>query len=49
MDSMVKICKKCLLDDLDEDEIISSIKGYIADYPIDNKVSSDIETITKMC
>ena len=33
----MKICKKCLLEDLDEDEYIRSLKDYIKNYPEEKK------------
>ena len=36
------ICRRCLLDDMDEDEYIKSLKDYIAAYPEDKKADEDI-------
>ena len=34
-------CRKCLLDSLDEDEFIRSLKGYISSYPKDKRCSEE--------
>lgn len=34
-------CRKCLLDELDEDEYIRSLKDYIAAYPQENRCSEN--------
>ena len=39
----MKICKRCLLEDMDENEYIRSLKEYIAAYPEEKK--ADEETV----
>ena len=41
MDGRVKICRKCLLAELDEDDFVRSLKEYIAGYPEDKRVSGE--------
>ncbi len=41
MDEPVKLCRKCLLAELSEDDYIRSLKEYIADYPADKRVSEE--------
>lgn len=35
-------CRKCLLDQLNEDDVIRSVKDYIAEYPMDKRCSSEV-------
>ena len=35
------LCRKCLLEDMDEDDFIRSMKERIAEYPEDKRVSGE--------
>lgn len=37
-----KICRRCLLDEIDEDDFIRSIKEYIADYPAEKRAEQSV-------
>lgn len=37
-----KICRRCLLDDLDFDEYMQSLKDYIKAVPPDSRVSDEV-------
>lgn len=36
-----KICKRCLIDELDFDEVYEDIKRYIKEFPADKRVSEE--------
>ena len=40
-ESAAKICRRCLLDELDEDEYFRSLKEYIASYPEDKRCTDE--------
>jgi hypothetical protein len=42
MDNAVKIkCRKCLLEDMDENDFLRDMRSHIAAYPADKKVSEE--------
>ena len=42
MSDITKIrCRKCLLEDMDEDDFLRDMRSYIAAYPADKKVSEE--------
>ncbi len=36
-----KLCKRCLIDELDFDEVYEDIKQYIKEFPADKRVSQE--------
>lgn len=38
---MKKICKRCLIDELDFDEVYEDIKRYIKEFPADKRASEE--------
>lgn len=41
MDAPLKLCRKCLLAEMSEDDYLRSLKEYIEEYPKDRRVSDE--------
>ncbi len=37
-----KVCRKCLLDDMDKDEFFNELSQYIKNYPEEKRVSQEV-------
>ncbi len=37
-----KVCRKCLLDDMDKDEFFNQLSQYIKNYPEEKRVSQEV-------
>jgi len=39
---MKKICKRCLIEDLDKDEYIANLMEYVKNYPLEKRATDEV-------